>query len=469
MTVSQKIKEFSAKAEMLAFPHFAEISRTEEECTGKVLEAFVKNKVSEACFGGTSGYGYGDFGRDTLDRVYADVFRTQDALVRHNFVSGTHAISTAFYGVLRPGDTLVSVTGTPYDTLQKVIKGFKEWGIEYREVPLKPWGIEYREVPLKPWDIEDREVPLKEWSIEDREVPLKPWSIEDREVPLKEWGIEDREVPLNGTGETDGMPDLNAVSAAASGAKAVFIQRSRGYTFRKSFTTEEIGEMIAAAKHGNPDVICIVDNCYGEFTQNTEPTDFGADLCIGSLIKNPGGGIASTGGYIAGKAELVGLCADRLSYSGAGKDLGCSLGQNKEMFLGLFLAPQAAANALKTSAFASELFTSLGYECLPRNSEKRADIITVIKLGSPEKVAVFCKGLQAGSPVDSFVCPQAWDMPGYDGKVIMAAGGFNMGASIELSADAPMRQPYAVWLQGGLTYPAGKIGIISAAQALETA
>ena len=375
----------------------------------KVLAAFSQNRVSDASFKGSTGYGYGDIGRETLDRVYAQVFGAQDALVRHNFVSGTHALSVALFGVLRPGDTLLSVTGKPYDTLEEVI-GLRGEG----NGSLRDFGVAYAQADLL----------------------------------------------------EDGQPDLSAIGQAAKKAKVAYIQRSRGYSLRPALTVKDIGAIARAAKEANPDIRVVVDNCYGEFTENTEPTQHGADLIIGSLIKNPGGGIAETGGYIAGRADLVELCAYRLTCVGMGKEVGCTLNQSKSMFMGLFFAPDVVANAIKTAAFTCALFTRLGFECLPDNREIRSDIITVLKLGSEESLTAFCQGVQKGAPVDAFVVPEAWDMPGYDSKVIMAAGAFNMGASIELSADAPIREPFAAWMQGGLTYTSGRTGILLAAQTM---
>lgn len=374
----------------------------------KVLSAFIKNRVSEQCFYGSSGYGYGDIGRDVLDRVYADVFGTEDALVRHNFVSGTHALSTALFGVLRTGDKIVSLTGKPYDTLEEVI------GISGRKGngSLMDYGIEYAQVELL----------------------------------------------------ENGKPDIASIPEAVKGAKVAYIQRSRGYSLRPALVNSDISEIVSAVRSSNPDAIIMVDNCYGEFVEKSEPSQAGADLIIGSLIKNAGGGIASTGGYIAGKKELVELCSYRLTCVGMGKEVGCTLNQNKEMFMGLFMAPDVVANAVKTAVFASEVFSMLGFECFPGKNEQRGDIVTSIKLGSEELLTAFCQGIQKGAPVDSFVIPEAWDMPGYSSKVIMAAGAFNMGASIELSADAPLREPYAVWMQGGITYTSGKIGVMLAVQ-----
>lgn len=396
-------------AEDAARPQFAEIDDISQHGSAKVLAAFQRNKVSAACFAGANGYGYDDVGRDTLDKVWADVFHTEDALVRHHFVSGTHALSTALFGVLRTGDQMVSVTGSPYDTLEEVI-GIRGKG----NGSLADYGITYGQVDLK----------------------------------------------------ADGTPDYDAIPEAVRGAKVVYLQRSRGYSLRPALTVSDIRRIVGLARTTNPDAIVMVDNCYGEFVEYDEPTDAGADLIIGSLIKNPGGGIAETGGYIAGKAALVEQCAYRLTCVGMGKEVGCSLNQCRSMYLGLFMAPEVVANARKTGAFAASLFRALGFECLPAAGQTAGDIITVLALRSPAAMEAFCAGIQAGSPVDSYVTPEAWDMPGYESKVIMAAGTFTGGASIELSADGPMRDPFAVYLQGGITYGSGKLGILTAAQSM---
>ena len=402
-----KLMELAQQAEKNCQEAFRRIDETAEYCGAKVLKAFADNRVSEPCFYGSTGYGYGDVGREVIDKVFAQVLGTEDALVRFNFVSGTHALSTALFGVLRTGDKIVSITGKPYDTLEEVIgiAGKKGNG------SLMDYGVEYGQVDLLP----------------------------------------------------DGTPDYDAVTESVKGAKVAYIQRSRGYSLRPAFTVDDIAKMVEAVKKGAPDAIVMVDNCYGEFVEEREPSEVGADIIIGSLIKNAGGGIARTGGYIAGRADLVELCSYRLTCVGMGKEVGCTLGMNREMLLGLFMASDVTAAALKTSAFASELFTLLGYECSPRKDDKRGDIITAIQLGTPEKLCSFCRGIQSGAPVDAFVTPEPWDMPGYTDQVIMAAGAFTMGASIELSADAPLREPYAVWMQGGITYTSGKLGVMLAA------
>ncbi len=412
----QSVFDFDARllaaaqaAEESAYAQFREIDSISQHGSAKVLHAFQSNKVSAACFAGANGYGYDDIGRDTLDKVWAEVFHTEDALVRHHFVSGTHALSTALFGVLRTGDQMVSVTGAPYDTLEEVI-GIRGKGCG----SLADYGVSYRQVDLK----------------------------------------------------ADGTPDYDAIPEAVKGAKVVYLQRSRGYSLRPALTISNIRKIVELTRTTNPDAVIMVDNCYGEFVEYEEPTDAGADLIIGSLIKNPGGGIAETGGYIAGKAALVEQCAYRLTCVGMGKEVGCSLNQCRSMYLGLFMAPEVVANARKTGVFAASLFRALGFECLPAAGQTAGDIITVLSLRSPAAMEAFCAGIQAGSPVDSYVTPEAWDMPGYESKVIMAAGTFTGGASIELSADGPMREPYAVYLQGGITYGSGKLGILTAAQSM---
>lgn len=406
--IDERIIKLAEKAEEKCTDVFRKIDECAEYNGAKVLKAFAENRVSEPCFYGSTGYGYGDVGREIIDKVYADIMETEDALVRHNFVSGTHALSVALFGVLRTGDKIVSITGKPYDTLEEVI------------------GI----------------------------------SGKAGNGSLKDYGVLYAQVDLN----SDGTAKLDAITDAVKDAKVAYIQRSRGYSLRKAFSVADIAEMIKAARKGNPGVIIMVDNCYGEFVEEFEPTHVGADIIIGSLIKNAGGGIARTGGYIAGRADLIELCSYRLTCVGMGKEVGCTLDMNREILLGLFFAPDVTANALKTSAFAIELFNMTGFECSPSNDDARGDIITAVKLGNEELLTAFCQGIQKGAPVDSFVTPEAWDMPGYNSKVIMAAGAFTMGASIELSADAPIREPYAVWMQGGITYTSGKIGVMLALQ-----
>jgi len=388
---------------------FDRIERTAEHNGQKVLAAFIRNHVSEACLKGSTGYGYDDLGREKLDRIFAESLGAEDALVRHNFMSGTHTLVTALFGVLRPGDLMTCVTGTPYDTLQETlglrgagVGGFREFGIRYRQRELLP----------------------------------------------------------------DGTPDLEAVAQAAAESRMIYVQRSRGYSLRPSLRVEQIGRIVQAAKAANPGVVVMVDNCYGEFVEPLEPCDVGADLMAGSLIKNPGGGIALTGGYIAGRHDLVEACACRLSCPRAGREIGCTHEQLRPMYQGVFFAPTVVEAALKTAVFAAALFGGLGFGVTPGPHEVRADIIQAVKLQNAQRLCAFCKGIQKGSPVDSFVTPEPWDMPGYDSKVIMAAGAFTLGASIELSADAPLREPFAVWMQGGLTWPSGKTGVMLAAQSM---
>jgi cystathionine beta-lyase family protein involved in aluminum resistance len=401
-----RLEELARQAEQLC-----RFDKTEENAQyngQKVLSAFINNRVSEQCFYGSSGYGYGDIGRETLDKVYAEIFGAQDALVRHNFVSGTHALSTALFGVLRTGDKMVALTGKPYDTLEEVI------------------GI----------------------------------SGKKGNGSLADFGVEYDCAELN----EDGSLNLEEIAEKVKGAKLAYIQRSRGYSLRPALTVDDIEQICKTVKSVNPQAVIMVDNCYGEFVETREPTQAGADLIVGSLIKNAGGAIARTGGYIAGRRDLVELCSYRLTCVGMGKEVGCTLSQNREMFMGLFMAPDITANAIKTADFASALFNLLGFQCSPTADETRGDRITAVKLGSPELLTAFCCGIQKGAPVDSFVTPEPWDMPGYDSQVIMAAGAFTMGASIELSADAPMREPFAAWMQGGITYSSGKTGVMLAAQ-----
>ena len=376
----------------------------------KMMAAFNEAGVSESHFAASTGYGYGDRGRDALDVVYAKALGAEDALVRHNFVSGTHALTVALFGVLRPGDTMVSVTGIPYDTLRGVL-GITGDG----NGSLKEFGIQYEQIDLK----------------------------------------------------DDGTPDYEAMERELKpGIKMVYIQRSCGYSLRPSLFVEDIQRIAEIAKRKAPGCIVMVDNCYGEFVQKTEPTSHGADLMAGSLIKNPGGGIAPTGGYIAGRKDLVESCSYRLTTPGTGREIGATLGNNRELFMGAFHAPHVTGEALKTAAFTAALFQHFGYAVTPRPEEARADIIQAVMLRKQEALVAFCQGVQKGAPVDSFVVPEPWDMPGYDCQVIMAAGAFTLGASIELSADAPLREPYAAWMQGGLNFHSGKLGAMLAAQSM---
>ena len=408
--IDPRVEEISDDALKSCRPYFERIEDICTHNTKKVLSAFMNNHVSESHLIGTTGYGYGDRGRDTLDAVYAEVFGAEDALVRHTFVSGTNAIASALFGVLRPNDTMVCLTGLPYDTLHSVL------GLNQKEDvgSLKDFGIHYKQLELLD----------------------------------------------NGTVDYDSIPN------AVRGAKVAYIQRSRGYSLRPSITVDEIERMVGLIKQGNPDAIIMVDNCYGELVEKREPTEVGADLIMGSLIKNPGGGIAQTGGYIAGRADLVELCAHRITAPGVGRDVGCSLGENKNMYMGFFFAPQVVASAVKTAVFAAEVMSRMGFEVTPKPEEIRTDIIQAVVLEHPNLLNAFCGGIQKGAPIDSFVTPIAGDMPGYDDPVIMAAGAFHMGASIELSADGPMRPPYAAWLQGGLTWDSGKLGVEFAADAI---
>ncbi|MCI8649686.1 MAG: hypothetical protein HFG20_06180 [Anaerotruncus sp.] len=403
------IQEQARVAQTRCHSAFARIDETAEYNGCKVLAAFIHNGVSESHFAGSTGYGYGDRGREVLDAVLAEIFGCEDALIRHNFVSGTHALTTALFGVLRPHDKIVSLTGTPYDTLQPVL-GIVPGG----SGSLKEFGIAYAQLDLL----------------------------------------------------ADGTPDYDGIAQAVQGAKVAYLQRSRGYTLRETLSIAVIERICKLVRAANPDAIIMVDNCYGEFVEQQEPTQVGADLIAGSLIKNPGGGIAKTGGYIAGRADLVELCACRLTAPGVGKEVGCTLDESRSLFLGLFHAPTVVAAATRTAVFAAALFEQLGFEVYPHWDAPRSDIIQAVKLGSARGLTAFCQGVQRGAPVDAFVTPEPWDMPGYDSQVIMAAGAFTLGASIELSADGPMREPYAAWMQGGLTWPSGKTGVVLAAQSL---
>ncbi|MBR4345891.1 MAG: methionine gamma-lyase family protein [Oscillospiraceae bacterium] len=405
--IEERILKAAARADEDCEAAFKEIDRIARRNGEKVLYAFVNNHVSAACMNGSSGYGYDDVGRDTLDKVFAEAVGAEDALVRHSIASGTAALTTALFGILRPGDKMVSLTGRPYDTLEEVIGLRRTTGGS-----LADFGIEYDQVELSP----------------------------------------------------EGKPDVAEVFRKVKGAKLAYIQRSKGYSLRPSLTVADIAEIIKAAKNASPDIIVMVDNCYGEFVETSEPTEAGADLIVGSLIKNPGGGIARTGGYIAGKKALVELCSYRLTCPGVGREAGASLDENRSMYQGLFMAPEVVANALKTAEFTSAVMSRLGFECFPAAGTKRGDIITAVLLKNPENLIAFCRGIQAGSPVDSFVTPEPWDMPGYDDQVIMAAGTFNNGASIELSADGPIREPYAAYVQGGLTYATGRMGVLCGLQ-----
>lgn len=407
--IDPSLQKLSDEAEASVANRFQEIESVQRYNQQKMLAAFNRAGVSESHFAASTGYGYGDRGRDVLDQVYAYAFGAEDALVRWNFVSGTHTLTVALFGLLRPGDKMLCVTGTPYDTIQGVI------GIEDREEPgsLREFGIAYEQIDLLP----------------------------------------------------DGTPDYAAMEERITPAyKMVYIQRSRGYSLRPSLLVKGIEKIAEIAKRKAPGCIVMVDNCYGEFVERDEPVSHGADIMAGSLIKNPGGGIAPTGGYIAGRKDLVELCAYRLTTPGTGREIGCTLGNNRQLFMGAFHAPHVAGEALKTALFASALFEKLGYGVTPAPQEPRGDIIQAILLEKKEALIAFCKGVQKGAPVDSFVVPEPSPMPGYDSDVIMAAGAFTLGSSIELSADAPLREPYAVWMQGGLNYHSGQLGILLAAQ-----
>ena len=407
--ISDKTLKLVSEAEESIKEQFKHIENICEINQLRVMKAFADNRVSDSHFVATTGYGYDDLGRDTLDRVYADIMGAEDALVRHNFISGTHTISTALFAVLRPNDILVSITGKPYDTLEEVIGIQGEAG----NGSLKDFGVKYVQIDLK----------------------------------------------------HDGTPDLEQIKFTLThmNVKAVTIQRSKGYGWRPTYSAKDIGALIEFVKEISPETICIVDNCYGEFVETEEPTAYGADLIAGSLIKNPGGGLAPTGGYIAGKQKYVELCAYRLTSVGIGKEAGASLGFNRQMYQGLFMAPHVVSQALKAAVLCSAVFEKLGFEVDPKPNEIRHDIIQSIKFGEPDKVTAFCQGIQKGAPVDSFVTPEPWDMPGYSSQVIMAAGAFVQGASIELSADAPIKPPYIAYMQGGLTYESAKLGIMVAA------
>ena len=409
MGISPAVYEFGAGVLKELAGRFQTIDETAEYNQLKVLRALQKNQVSEACLLGTTGYGYNDLGRDTLETVYADVFHTEDALVRPQITCGTHALALALMSNLRPGDELLSPVGKPYDTLEEVI------GIRPSKGSLAEYGITYRQVDLLP----------------------------------------------------DGGFDYENIEKAVNEkTRLVTIQRSKGYQTRPTLSVARIGELIAFIKRIKSDVICMVDNCYGEFVEIMEPSDVGADMVVGSLIKNPGGGLAPIGGYIAGRRDCVENAAHRLTSPGLGKEVGASLGVLPQFYQGLFLAPTVTAGALKGAIFAANLYEKLGFAVVPNGSEPRHDIIQAVTFGTPEGVIAFCEGIQAAAPVDSHVTPEPWDMPGYDAKVIMAAGAFVSGSSIELSADGPIREPYAVYFQGGLTWQHAKFGILRSLQSL---
>ena len=409
--IRPEVYDMARRAQERIKHRFDDIDAVAEVNTRRVMEAFQDNRVAEACFAGTTGYGYDDLGRETLDKIYAQIFGAEAALVRIGFVNGTHALTAAMFALVKPGDTILAVTGMPYDTLRAAI-GIN--GAEHGS--LKFYGIDYAQVDLT----------------------------------------------------AEGELDYEAIVKAASDPRvsAVMVQRSRGYEDRKALSAEEIGRICRCVKEANPQAKVMVDNCYGEFTDTLEPSHVGADIIAGSLIKNPGGGLAPTGGYIAGTKELVDRAAMRLTTPGIGGECGSTLGNNRLLFQGLFMAPHVVAQALKTAVFCAAMMDELGLESSPGVEEKRGDIIQMVKLGSPEKMKRFCLGIQAGAPVDSYVTPEPWPMPGYDCPVIMAAGSFVQGSSIELSADGPIREPYTVYMQGGLTYESGKLGIMMAVSAM---
>lgn len=409
MGICEEVYSYGEKTEHALKERFVAIDEIAEHNQLKVIAAMQKNRVSAECFQMSSGYGYNDLGRDTLEQVYADCFHAEAALVRPQITCGTHALALALMSNLRPGDELLSPVGKPYDTLEEVI------GIRPSTGSLAEYGITYRQVEFLP----------------------------------------------------DGGFDFDGIRAAINEkTKLVTIQRSKGYLLRKTLSVSEIGELIRFIKGIRSDIICMVDNCYGEFVEMIEPTDVGADMVVGSLIKNPGGGLAPIGGYIAGKKECIDNAAYRLTSPGLGKEVGASLGVIQSFYQGLFQAPVVVASALKGAIFAANLYEKLGFTVLPDGRESRHDIIQAIKLGSPERLCAFCEGIQAGAPVDSYVTPEPWDMPGYDSKVIMAAGAFVQGSSIELSADGPLKEPYNVYFQGGLTWYHAKFGILMSLQKL---
>lgn len=407
--ISPKTVEMMKKAERNLESSFADVDEVAAYNQLKVLDAFQKNRISYAHFGETSGYGYDDMGRDTLDKVFADVFGAEDAMVRHNIVSGTQAIASCLYGVLRPGDKMISVVGAPYDTMEEVIgiRGEEDCG------SLKDFGVEYGQIDLLP----------------------------------------------------DGEVDFDKLTDVLNGEKIklALIQRSRGYDWRDSLTVEKIGDIIKCIKTVSPHTICMVDNCYGEFVETKEPTEVGADIIVGSLIKNPGGSIALSGGYIAGKTEYIEKISYRLTAPGLGRHVGASLGFNRNLYQGFFMSPHIVAESIKTAMLCAEIFKNMDFEVCPEPYAKRSDIIQAVKFKNPDMQIKFCQAIQSGSAIDSYVTPEPWDMPGYEDPVIMAAGAFVQGASIELSADAPVCSPYIAYMQGGVIYNSAKVGVLKAA------
>ncbi len=414
MQFSQRTTELAARAEKALAERFAEIDRISFENTRKIMESFRTHRVSEAVFNPTSGYGYNDRGRELLDEIWADVMGAEAAFVRHSIVNGTQALTIGLFGLLRPGDILFSIAGKPYDTLDEVIGNVGEAG----NGSLRDFGVEYRQTDLSP------------------------------------------------TGEFDKAEIRRVFTEEGERVKVVFIQRSKGYLNRKTLSVSEIGEIIKYVRSIKRDCYVVVDNCYGEFTETREPCAVGADMIIGSLIKNPGGGMAESGGYIAGTARAVELASYRLTSVGCGLEVGATLGQNKNLYKGLFYAPHTTAQAIKTAHLAAYMFGSegLGFEVEPEWNVPRHDIIQAVHTHSEDALCAICRGIQSGSPIDSYVTPEPWEMPGYTDKVIMAAGAFTQGSSIELSADGPLREPYTAYIQGGLTYESGKIGIMSAVE-----
>ncbi|MBQ8636971.1 MAG: methionine gamma-lyase family protein [Clostridia bacterium] len=411
--ITKELAEFIDECEKDAEPYYKRAEEIASLNQIRVMKAFADHRISEMHFAETTGYGYDDLGRDTLDKVYAQLFGAEDALVRHSFISGTHTLSTMLFGVLRPDDTLLAVTGKPYDTLEEVIGIAGEKG----NGSLADFGVKYEQIELG----------------------------------------------------NDGMPDYVTIEKRLkkSFVKACLIQRSKGYAVRPSYTAEQVGEIARFIKNISPETVVLVDNCYGEFVCECEPTAVGADLCAGSLIKNAGGGLALTGGYIAGRKDLVELCAYRLTSVGIGKECGASLGFNRSMYQGLFMAPHTVLQAIKAAILCSVVYTKLGFSVLPEPADIRGDIIQAVTFGTAEGVIAFCKGIQNGAPVDSFVTPEPWDMPGYSDQVIMAAGAFVQGASIEFSADGPIKPPYCAYMQGGLTYESARLGIAMSVKILK--
>ena len=412
MQFSEKVLSLAAEAEAALAARFEAIDRISFDNTRRVMDAFAEFRVSEAMFNPTSGYGYDDRGRDVLDEIWARVMGAESAFVRHSIVNGTQALTIGLFGLLRPGDVMFSIAGKPYDTLDEVIGNVGTPG----DGSLRDFGVSYCQADLLP------------------------------------------------DGSFDYPLIQKTLSEQGDRIKVVFIQRSKGYLNRKTLSVGQIGEVTRFVKDIAPHAYIVVDNCYGEFTERLEPTAVGADMIIGSLIKNPGGGMAETGGYIAGTARAVELASYRLTSVGVGREVGATLGQNKSMFKGLFYAPHTTAQALKTAHFAAYIFEKMGFEVEPRYDEERYDIIQTVITRSPDALCAFCRGIQAGSPIDSFVTPEPWAMPGYSDQVIMAAGAFTQGSSIEISADGPLRPPYTAYFQGGLTYESAKIGILAAAQ-----